>query len=168
MKRKSKRKTKTHITKRTVTKKTKNKHVPVVTNTPVEAPRKPRKTKKLTVSKIVCSKCKTEKKSNKTQMDKLIGLFGSIESVHDKYHCATCRKTHNVRKDGKPKPEKRTRKPKRVFDKLPSWMSASQSCYGSGSITKPDGITTKKWSKILHETVDWALKEGLLVRSPKQ
>ena len=84
---------------------------------------------KLTVSRIICVKCDEKKTTTKAAMDKLISLFGSIEEVHQKYHCSKCRKLHNVRKDGKPKPEKNKRRPKIKFEKtedgaviIPTWM----------------------------------------------
>ena len=70
------------------------------------------KMKKLTISKIICSKCKTPKHTQKKQIDKLISRFGSLELLHEKYHCIECRRKYNVRKDGNPTPIKKTRKKK--------------------------------------------------------
>ena len=72
------------------------------------------KKKKLTTSKVYCTICKECKGMSKARKEKLVGVFGSLEEVHTKYVCRTCRKANNVRKDGKKKPEKRKRKPKLV------------------------------------------------------
>ena len=101
---------------------------PTVKQKKVKEPKSP----KLTVTRIICVKCGDKKTTTKVAMDKLIALFGSIEDVHSKYHCMKCRKEYNVRKDGKPKPEKKTRQPKIQFEKtedgsvvLPKWMIGS-------------------------------------------
>ena len=87
---------------------------------------------KLTTTRIVCSKCGEKKTTTKLAMDKLIALFGTIEAVHEKYHCMECRKKYNVRKDGQIKPEKNKRKPKIEFKKdesgnviIPNWMKGA-------------------------------------------
>jgi hypothetical protein len=88
------------------------------------------KKKKLTTSKVCCTICKECKGMSKARKERLVGVFGSLEEVHAKYVCRTCRKANNVRRDGKAKPVKRKRKPK-LINKwrdetgeiiLPDWM----------------------------------------------
>ncbi|MFW9948615.1 MAG: hypothetical protein ACFFKA_00645 [Candidatus Thorarchaeota archaeon] len=74
--------------------------------------KKVKKTKKLPKGKIPCSKCGTFKGVSKDRIIKLIALFGTLESIYANYVCTSCRKEHNVRKDGRIKPEKRQRKKK--------------------------------------------------------
>lgn len=93
--------------------------------------KKEKKEKKLKSSKICCTKCGECKGVSKDRKAKLIAQFGSWEEVHDTYVCRKCRKEHNVRKDGRVKPEKRTRKKKltNTYERdergtlvLPEWM----------------------------------------------
>ena len=67
------------------------------------------KPKKLTKSKISCSRCGEKFGTTPDRLKRLIGQFGSIEDVHAKYVCRKCRKAHNLYKDGRLKPEKRKR-----------------------------------------------------------
>jgi len=91
---------------------------------------KPVKAKKLTTSKICCTKCGECKGMSKDRRAKLLSQFGSEEALHEQYVCRTCRKELNMRKDGKVKPPKRTRKAKPDSLKrdangeitLPEWM----------------------------------------------
>ena len=68
------------------------------------------KPKKLTTSKISCSRCGEKFGTTPTRLKRLIGQFGSLEELHTKYVCRTCRKKHNLHKDGRMKPEKRKRR----------------------------------------------------------
>jgi len=119
---------------------------------------KVKKEKKIKVlkSKLICSMCEGKININKKQMEKLVGLFGTEQDVREKYVCRVCRKTHNLRKDGRPKPEKRTRK-KSVIERdhkgeviLPSWMTSSgpNDC-GWKTFKCPDGYDEAKFQKIL-------------------
>ena len=123
--------------------------------------------RRLTVSKIICSKCNTEKKTNKIQMDKLVSKFGTLELVHEKYHCIDCRRKYNVRKDGKAKPVKQTRKKKiKLNGKVPDWMVGDNKVHVSSGILYcklKNGISNTKWEKAVRETVEWGIKEGILL-----
>jgi len=117
------------------------------------------KQKKLTVSKIICTRCSTEKKTTKKQMEKLISVFGSIELVHEKYHCIECRRKYNVRKDGRQKPEKKTRKQKTT--RLP--VMKVSGINNSTCWIKPSDISEKKWVNAIKESVAWAIKNKILI-----
>lgn len=67
---------------------------------------------KLAKSKLCCTKCTKCKGVSKPRLLKLVGQFGSLEELHDKYVCRTCRKALNIRADGKVLPEKRKNKAK--------------------------------------------------------
>lgn len=116
------------------------------------------KQKKLTVSKIICTRCNTEKKTTKKQMEKLISIFGSIELVHEKYHCIECRRKYNVRKDGRQKPEKKIRK-----QKIVRLTSINTSSVNNTRWTKPVGISEKKWTNAIKESVAWGIKNKILI-----
>jgi transposase-like protein len=125
------------------------------------------KKKKLTTSKIICIKCKETKKTTKPQVQKLISLFGSLEEVHNSYHCIKCRKEFNVRKDGKPKPPKREYKKKPNYDNgLPEWMRndlrKNAVCGPWTTWEKPAGVTQEKWRSAIKGAVNKGLKEGYL------
>jgi len=113
--------------------------------------------RKLTTSKIICSKCKTPKKTQKKQIERLISRFGSLELVHEKYHCIECRKKYNVRRDGKAKPivKKRIKK-KRFGSKLPEWMvnmnEDKHYTYSKRSFWKrPQEVSKEKWKQAIKE-----------------
>lgn len=126
-----------------------------------------KKKKKLLKSKIICSKCKTEKKTVKKQMEKLIGVFGSLELVHEKYHCIECRRKYNVRRDGRPKPIVKKRIPKKLSAGLPKWMwnlnKDKLGITGPFYFKKPKGLSEKEWQKRLRATVEWGIKTGRMV-----
>jgi len=77
--------------------------------------KKAKKKKKLTKSKISCTKCETTKGMSKGRSVKLIAKFGSLQKLHDNYVCRDCRKELHVRSDGKVKPVKRKHKAKVVL-----------------------------------------------------
>lgn len=113
------------------------------------------KPKKLTTSKIICSKCKKEKKTTKDQMEKLVAAFGSLELVHKKYHCIECRKNFNVRKDGRLKPVKQ----KRVANRQPITYTP----HGTTMLCRPKCVSSKKWNEVVKEVIKSALKQGIIV-----
>lgn len=125
--------------------------------------------KKLTTSKIICSKCKTVKKTQKKQMNKLISVFGSLENVHAKYHCIECRRTYNVRRDGRAKPVVKKRVPKKTWEGgLPEWMKNMSQTKRLGfgptrSWAKPESVSTKKWTKALNSTIKYGKEKGILI-----
>ncbi len=126
--------------------------------------------KKLTTSKIICSKCKTTKKTAKKQMEKLIGAFGSLENVHKKYHCIECRRKYNVRRDGRVKPIVKKRVPKKTWEGgIPDWMKnivgrAEKTEVGpTMSWRKPESVSSNQWNKALKSTIGYGKKKGILV-----
>jgi len=76
-----------------------------------------KKKKKLTKSKITCTKCQTTKGMSKGRCEKLTAKFGTLKKLHDEYVCRDCRRELNVRADGKLKPVKRKRKEKKDLSK---------------------------------------------------
>ena len=165
VKKATKKVTKKRGSKKPVTSKKRGKKKPSVTKkvtskSTKKAPKKvsPKK-KQLTTSKIVCSCCKTEKKTSKPQIERLVAVFGSLDLVHEKYHCIECRRKYNVRKDGRLKPEVRKRKKKKKYN-------GNLLRRGRTGVTiwaRPEGVSTSKWNKTIKETITWGKKEGLLV-----
>ena len=121
------------------------------------------KTKKLTVTRITCSKCREQKKTTKKQMERLTATFGSLEAVHEKYHCIKCRKEYNVRKDGRAKPVKNKREEKPKFNGiLPEWMRGKNNRYdGKRYWVKPESVSSKKWSKAILNAITWGINRYL-------
>ena len=107
-------------------------------------------------------------------MDKLISVFGSLEDIHAKYHCIECRKKYNVRKDGRLKPEKRTRKKKvtSIYNESEDQINPSKSDTNKTFITstggrgqrwsKPAGMSDNKWASAIKATIKWGVKKGIL------
>lgn len=115
-------------TKKKVAKKpTKKKVAKKVVKEPIK--KKAVKKKKLLKSKICCTICKECKAVNTNRLKKLVATFGSLEDLHAKYVCRTCRKTENVRADGKAKIVKHKRKKTSYSTDengkciLPKWMT---------------------------------------------
>lgn len=139
------------------------------------------KGKKLTKSKIYCVRCKAEKKTNKLQMEKLIGIFGSLEAVHEKFHCIKCRHEYNVRKDGRPLPEKRKRRNKETSEEpvVKPTIRTFKPIFKPGSLehemglpilgkeicwNRPEQVPQEKWNAALKKVVEYGIKKGLLHR----
>jgi len=134
--------------------------------------KKTKKTKKSKIGKsiIICSKCKTEKKTTKKQLERLVSKFGSLVDVFEKYHCIECRRTYNVTQNGRPKRVSKKRKPKsNTIASLPpihetSW--GKKKCVGGirqeVKLVKPKGVSKTKWNKAIKESIAWAKKEGII------
>ena len=91
----------------------------------------------LLTSKIPCNKCGNKFGTNPARSKKLIATFGSIEEVHAKYVCRSCRKAHNLRADGLVKPAKRTYKKSVTTD----WKRDAK-----GEYVLPQHLQGKNWT----------------------
>lgn len=59
---------------------------------------------------IKCCKCNNIKATTKKQYIKILSVFGGFDEIDNNYHCIECRRTHNVRRDGRKKPTKTPKK----------------------------------------------------------
>jgi len=111
-----------------------------------------KKKKKLTTSKIVCTKCGSKKGMSKDRFKKLVNTFGSIEELHAKYVCRNCRKEHNMRKDGRVKPTKRRRKVNKIKT-LPKHLRTSNRGITHARMVLKGKREKEKFNKVLKEAL---------------